>query len=363
MSAMDGLDDAAAEIALRPKLVYPFDSAPEPGTTMEVAPGVRWVRMPLPFALKWINLWLIEDGPGWTLVDTGIAMEDTRTHWRTIFETDLGGKPITRVICTHMHPDHIGLAGWIARKFDAPLWTSRLEYVTCRMLVADTGREAPEDGTRFYRAAGWDEDALDSYRIKFGGFGKAVSRLPDAYRRLRDGETIEIGGRPWRIVVGCGHSPEHVCLWQPELKLFISGDQVLPRISSNVSVFPTEPEADPLKDWLDSCEKLAREVPDDVLVLPSHNEPFHGLHARLAHLIGGHERTLARIEKRLAQGDKRAIDLFGALFARTIGPDLIGMATGETLAHLNCLIARGRARREMGADGVHRYGLVGPSAA
>lgn len=355
MSAMDGLEETAAEASARPRLTYPFAAPPEPGTTQTVAPGVLWVRMPLPFALKWINLWLIEDGPGFALVDTGVALEETRDLWRTIFTDALGGRPITRVICTHMHPDHIGLAGWITRKFACPLWISRLEYVTCRMLVADTGREAPEDGVRFYRAAGWDEDALDSYRVRFGGFGKAVSRLPDSYRRLSDGDVIAIGERPWRVVVGCGHSPEHACLWQEELKVLISGDQVLPRISSNVSVFPTEPEADPLTDWIESCEKLRRTVPDDVLVLPAHNEPFFGLHARLSHLMDSHERSLARLERRLAEGEKRAVDLFGALFARQIGPDLLGMATGETLAHLNCLIGRGRAVRRMGADGVARY--------
>jgi glyoxylase-like metal-dependent hydrolase (beta-lactamase superfamily II) len=351
MSAMDGLEEAPTEPS-RPKLDYPFTTAPEPGTVQEVAPGVLWVRMPLPFALKWINLWLIEDGRGWALVDTGIASETTREHWRAIFEGPLKGAPITRVIATHMHPDHIGLAGWITRKFDCRLWMSRLEYITCRMLVADTGREAPEDGVRFYRACGWDEDSIDSYRVRFGGFGKAVSRLPDSYRRMSDGDAIEIGGRVWRAIAGNGHSPEHICLWQDELKLLISGDQVLPRISSNVSVFPTEPDGDPLSDWLNSCAKVRAAVPDDVLVLPAHNEPFRGLHARLTNLIDSHERHLDRVETRLRTEPRRAVDLFGALFARSIGPDLIGMATGETVAHLNCLAARGRAVRAMGADGV-----------
>jgi glyoxylase-like metal-dependent hydrolase (beta-lactamase superfamily II) len=359
MSGMDGREDAPADSATeaqaRAKLIYPFPDRPEPGGVIEVAPGVLWVRMPLPMALNHINLWLLEDGDGWTLVDTGIATEETRTHWREIFEKHLKGRPITRVICTHMHPDHIGLAGWIARKFDCRLWMSRLEYVTCRMLVADTGREAPDDGVNFLREAGWDEDALDSYRVKFGGFGKAVSRLPDSYRRLAEGDVIDIGARSWRIVSGNGHSPEHICLWQDELKVLISGDQVLPRITSNVSVFPTEPDADPLRDWLESCARLKAVLPDDLLTLPSHNEPFYGLHARLQHLIDGHERTLARIEQRLQTRDYRAIELFGALFARAIGPEVMGMATGETLAHLNCLIGRGRAVRRIGDDGVARY--------
>jgi glyoxylase-like metal-dependent hydrolase (beta-lactamase superfamily II) len=179
--------------------------------------------------------------------------------------------------------------------------------------------------------------------------------MPDAYRRICDGDVIEIGGRPWRVITGNGHGPEHACLWQEELKLFISGDQVLPRISSNVSVFPTEPEGDPLSDWIASCKKLLGAVPNDVLVLPSHNEPFLGLHERLNNLIEGHEKALARVLDRLQQGPKRAVDLFGALFARKIGPDLIGMATGESLAHVNCLIGRGLAKRETDEDGVARY--------
>ncbi|QGZ94562.1 MBL fold metallo-hydrolase [Terricaulis silvestris] len=353
--SMDGVDDTeVAEARIRPNLVYPLGDPPEAGVTREIAPGVHWIRMPLPFALKWINLWLLEDGDGWTIIDTGVAMEQSREYWRKIFDETLGGKPVTRVICTHMHPDHVGLAGWICRKFDASLWMSRLEYITCRVLVADTGREAPEEGVAFYRAAGWDEDLIDSYKIRFGGFGKAVSRVPDAYKRMADGDIVEIGGRPWRVITGNGHCPEHVCLWQEELKLFISGDQVLPRISSNVSVFPTEPDGDPLADWISSCKKLLDVMPNDVLVLPSHNEPFIGLHERLHSLIDGHERTLKRILSRLNE-PKRAIDLFGAMFARKIGSDVIGMATGEAIAHVNCLVGRGLARRVTDEQGITRY--------
>jgi len=354
--SMDGLEDeVTADRPARPSLIYPLGDPPEAGIAREIAPGVRWIRMPLPFALKWINLWLLEDGDGWTVVDTGVAMEQSREHWRAIFEANLQGRPVKRVICTHMHPDHMGLAGWICRKFDAEFWMSRLEYITGRMLVADTGREAPEEGVKFYRAAGWDEDALDSYKVRFGGFGKAVSRMPDAYHRISEDDVIEINGRDWHVITGNGHSPEHVCLWQKELKLFISGDQVLPRISSNVSVFPTEPEGDPLADWINSCNKLRGAIPADVLTLPSHNEPFEGLHDRLTNLIEGHEKALARVMKRLEVEPRRAVDLFGALFARKIGGDLIGMATGEAIAHANCLVGRGLAKRVTDAEGITRY--------
>ena len=352
----DGLEESETRVK-RPKLDYPFEVTPEPGSgeAVEVAPGVLWFRKPMGGSLPFINVWALADGDGWTIVDTGLQTRETAQAWRTAFKGVLGDRPINRVIVTHLHPDHIGLAGWITRKFNCRLWMTRLEYFQCRMLVADTGREAPEDGLAFYRAAGWDEEAIENYRARFGGFGKAIYQLPDSYRRMEEGEVIQIGDNGWRVVVGSGHSPEHACLWCPELKLMISGDQVLPRISSNVSVFPTEADADPLNDWLTSLARIKTIIPDDVLVLPAHNDPFRGLHARIDHLIGGHERGLGRLSKLLAEKPRRAVEVFGSLFARTIGPDLIGMATGEALAHLNCLIERGDALTETDADGVIWY--------
>lgn len=336
-------------------LTYPFDATPEPGQALEVAPGVRWLRMRLPMpALNHINVWALEDGAGWTLIDTGMDLPDTVSGWQSALSGPLGARPVVRVICTHMHPDHIGMAGWLTRQHECRLWTTRLEYVTCRMLVADTGREAPADGVRFYRAAGWDDAALEHYRARFGGFGRAVYALPDSYRRVVDGEEVAIGGRCWRAVVGRGHSPEHLCLHCPELGVLISGDQVLPRITSNVSVFPTEPDADPLSEWLGSLASIKQRVNDDVLVLPSHNEPFRGLHARLDALIAGHEERLARLASELAT-PKRAVDVFALLFRRRVGVEMLSMATGESVAHLNCLMARGLVVREPDAAGVGWY--------
>ena len=189
----DGFDDLKSEP--RPVLAYPFETAPEPGSgeAQTIAPGVLWLRMPLGGSLKFINVWALEDGDGWTIVDTGLRTEATAAGWRAAFAGALAGKPVSRVICTHMHPDHVGMAGWIARKFGARLWMTRLEYITCRMLAADTGREAPEDGLRFFRAAGWDEAALENYRARFGGFGKGLYPLPDSYHRLSDGDEVRVG--------------------------------------------------------------------------------------------------------------------------------------------------------------------------
>jgi glyoxylase-like metal-dependent hydrolase (beta-lactamase superfamily II) len=349
------MSEVTAAVSVPEPITYPFSETPQGGDAIRVVDGVLWLRMPLPLAgLNHINHWALEDGAGWTLVDTGMQTPDTVSHWQRAVAGPLRQRPVSRVICTHMHPDHIGMAGWLTRQYDCRLWTTRLEYVTCRMLVGDTGREAPADGVRFYRAAGWTEEALGHYKARFGGFGKAVYALPDSYRRVHDGEELRIGGQLWLAVIGRGHSPEHLCLYCPELRVLISGDQVLPRITSNVSVFPTEPDADPLSEWLESLAAIKARIPDDVLVLPSHNEPFRGLHARLDALIAGHERRLARVYEELA-ARKRAVDLFGALFRRHIGVDSVGLATGESLAHLNCLIARGMAVRELDADGIAWY--------
>ena len=334
-------------------LRYPFETEPATGdgSAVTVAPGVLWLRMPLFSALPWINVWAIEDGPGWAIVDTGLNSPAGTAAWDAAMPAALGGRPVTRVIVTHMHPDHCGLAGWLGERFSARLWMTRLEYLSCRLMAADTGHEAPRDGIDFYAGAGWDRTAIARYVEKFGSFGQMIHPLPASYRRIADGERLRIGGEEWEVVVGNGHSPEHACLYCAPLKLLISGDQVLPRISSNISVYPTEPDADPLADWMHSLGTLRARIPDDVLVLPAHNSPFTGLHARVGQLAALHEEGLARLAA-LLEEPRRAVDVFGALFARPIGPSVLGMATGEAIAHLNHLVNKGLARRERDPSGV-----------
>jgi glyoxylase-like metal-dependent hydrolase (beta-lactamase superfamily II) len=329
------------------ELRYPLPQEPDTGdgSAVQVAPGLLWLRMPLPGSLRWINVWAMDDGHGWTIVDTGFHTPQSIEAWQAAFGGALHGKAVTRVIVTHMHPDHCGMAGWIVDRFAATLWMTRLEYLTCRLMAADTGKPAPGDGIRFYRSAGWDEESLQQYRERFGQFGRMIFPMPASYRRISDGDVLAIGDREWTVVVGHGHSPEHACLYSPELKVLISGDQVLPRISSNVSVHPTEPEANPLHDWLTSLARVKSRVPDDVLVLPAHNSPFTGLHARIDQLTDGHLTQLAGLEQFLAQ-PRRVIDTFGILFSRPIAASQLGMATGEALAHLNYLHRAGRVIRE-----------------
>ncbi len=346
-------------IAPSPDLIYPFEDKPEigDGSAIEIVPGVLWLRMPLFAALPAISVWALSEDDGWTIVDTGLRSTKTTDAWRSAFSSTLENKPVKRVISTHMHPDHCGMAGWLVKRFDTRLWMTRLEYLTCRLLAADTGHEAPIEGVRFYKAAGWDDDAIETYKARFGSFGESIYAMPAAYQRIRDGDIIRIGDHDWQVVVGRGHSPEHACLYCSDLKLLISGDQVLPRISSNVSVFPTEPDADPLGDWLTSLARIKDLVPDDVLVLPAHNYPFRGLHARLDQLIGGHEADLTALENFLTE-PKRAIDVFDVLFKRPINKKLLSMATGEAIAHLNRLRAMGRVTCSADDHGVYWWQAV-----
>ncbi|MFK7974882.1 MAG: MBL fold metallo-hydrolase [Halioglobus sp.] len=344
-------------------LVYPFGrgASPEPGVPQQVAEGVFWVRFSMPMSLDHINLWLLEDEDGWTIVDTCLNIPSARETWESLFSGFMQGKPVKRVICTHLHPDHVGLAGWITERFDCPLWMSREEFLMCRAMTSDTGRPAPEVALRFYREAGYNEEQLERYRNKFGNFGRAIAPLPDSFRRIVDRETITIGGRYWQVIVGAGHSPEHTCLYCPALKVLISGDQVLPRITPNVSVFPTEPDGDPLKEWLRSSAKIRETLPDDLFVLPAHESPFRGLHVRLSQIIESHKHDLSGLFD-LLEEPKRAVDCFAALFSREIGKESLGLATGETLAHLNCLLGRRRITRTKDADGVNWYQQIPETA-
>ena len=333
---------------------YEFADTPDSGKTQTIAPGIDWLRMPLPFALSHINLWLLTEHDDLTIVDTGVDTDDSRTIWTTVLT---GKPPVGRIIVTHLHPDHAGCAGWLCRDHNAGLWMTREEYLLCRVLTADTGRHAPEAGVDFYRAAGFPEHALDRYQKMFGMFGKFVAELPETYTRLRDRERLDIGGRCWEVIVGRGHSPEHACLACHEDGLLISGDQLLPTISSNVSVFPTEPLADPLAEWLTSLKALKARVAEDVVVLPAHGRPFRGAHERLDELVREHESGLRALLRRLDE-PRRAVDVFPALFKSPIKDGNLIMATGESVAHLNYLINQGAATRERDDDGVHWYRAV-----
>ena len=343
-------------------LQFITEETPESGAVTEIADGVFWLRFSLPMkGLNHINLWAIKDGDGWVVVDTGIANRDSKEIWTKHFTDLLEGRPVNRVICTHLHPDHTGLAGWMCRKFGAPLLMTRGEYFLCRLMAADTGKVAPREGINFYKKAGFTPSQIELYKMRFGGFGKAISELPHSYDRLVDGELGQIGGREWRVVIGNGHSPEHACLWCPELNLCLTGDQLLPNISSNVSVWPTEPEGNPLEDWISSCHKLKSILPEDVLVAPAHGIPFRGAHRRLDKLIDHHEKALDRLYN-FCKTPRLATEVYSVLFRRPITDGNRIMAVGESVAHLNCLKGRGLVSRRLNDAGQFTYKSRRPAA-
>jgi glyoxylase-like metal-dependent hydrolase (beta-lactamase superfamily II) len=335
-------------------LTYPLGRrGPDQGELIALADGVGWARLPIPGSLKHINVWVLEDGEGVALVDTGLDIAPCREAWEALFDGPLAGRAVTRVICTHFHPDHLGLAGWLTGRFDAPLWMTRGEYLFGRMLATDVREAPPSEAIAFWRAAGWEEARIEAEAAKgWGRFASVVAPIPVSYVRMAEGDALRIGSRTWRVVIGSGHCPEHACLIDDQAGLMIAGDQVLPRITSNVSLGLSEPEADPLGEWLDSIEKL-KGLPDSLLVLPSHGEPFTGLHARLDALAFGHRDRLDALHAKLDQ-PLRAVDCFGTLFARQIDDNMLGLATGEALAHLRRLEVEGRAVRKVCA-GVHWY--------
>jgi len=333
---------------------YPFEGVPETGTTMEVAPGIHWLRMPLPFALNHINLWLLEDGDGWTIVDTGIATDEVKEAWLVIADTHFTEqKPLKRVIVTHFHPDHMGLAGWLCERFDVPLTATLSEWTYARMLSMDTPETLSDGFHAFYRAAGFDDEMIKSVNGRVGRYGKIVSRVPTELNRVLEGDDISINNRGWRVIVGTGHAPEHMCLYCDDLKVLISGDQILPRISPNVSIWPQEPEGDPLALYLSSIYKF-RDLPGDTLVLPSHDWPFRGLIERLDDLAGHHVERLNDTHAACKEPSS-GVDILKVLFTRELDSHQLFFAVGESLAHAHHLVAQGRMTRTTDDDGVHRF--------
>lgn len=342
------------KMAEQDALEYPCSTPSEPGQVTEVATGVYWARIPMPMALDHINVYLLDDGDGWYLVDTGLNTEASRESWRLLSQQHFPGKPLKGVICTHFHYDHAGLASWLMREFDAPLYMTHGEYFAMRAL-ASTNSEVKEDSQRaFFLRAGMPEDRFE----RMLGSHKRDPFIPDfppSFIRLREGEALDLGRRSWRVIIGEGHSPEHACLYAAEDKILLAGDQVLPGISSNVLVSDVEPEANTLRLWLKSLDRL-HALAVDTLVLPAHGQVFRGLHARLEQLHQHHQRQLDVI---LTSGYERkgftAWEAMGWLFRRELKSVELMLALGETLAHLNYLLSLDKLERNRDEQGLDQY--------
>ena len=335
-------------------LNYPFAQPPLPGALIEVAPGVHWLRMPLPFALEHINLWLLADGDGWTVVDCGFATDETRALWLDIFSAGLMGRPVTRIIITHFHPDHCGLAAWLESQWRAPVHMTGPEFAAARAWFDAHELHRRDAHVALFRSHGLRLDEEPAQRQNL--FKRGVPALPSDIVKLQDGQPLTINGRGWRVVTGYGHSPEHAALYCGELGVLIAGDMVLPRISTNVSVQASAPDADPLGRFLDSLQRYAA-LDADTLVLPSHGLPFYGLRDRIATLRQHHDERLDELFAACAQPQTGA-QLMPVLFKRELDAHQTMFAMGETLSHINYLHQRGRLARTRGDDGIYRYACI-----
>ena len=353
---------------LEHELQYPWgDTLPAPGASLEVAPGVRWIRMALPFALDHINLWLLRDRldgrEGWTVVDCCITRDEAKAQWEQVFAHELEGLPILRVMVTHMHPDHIGLAHWLCARWSTPghecrLWISATDFNGARVASRGTTGFGGENAARFFASHGLtDPDSVEKIRARANYYPGMVPEVPASFRRMMDGDTVRVGGRGWRCISGYGHAPEHISLYCDELQVLISGDMMLPRISTNVSVYDVEPEADALALFLASIDKF-RALPAETLTLPAHGKPFRGLHPRIRQLHDHHRDRLAEVVAACSEKPCSAADVMPVLFKRKLDLHQTTFAMGEAIAHLHALWHRGELRRERGADGVWRFAPV-----
>ena len=335
-------------------LEFPFPQPPEPGAALSLAPGIHWLRMPLPFALDHINLWLIEEDTGWTLVDTGLGNRATRDLWKSILDTALAGRPINRIVVTHYHPDHAGNASWLCERFNAPLWMTRGEFLTVHAVLHGVASFSAAASSALFRANGMDPAAAAALLARGDLYNKLVPKFPQQHRRLMDGACVNLGGEDWRVIVGHGHAPEHASLHCERHNVLISGDMLLPKISTNVAVRPIDPMADPLGLFLDSIRRY-RELPEDVLVLPSHGIPFRGAHVRVAALEAHHAERLDALVTACAESPKSAADLLEVLFRRKLDSSQIFFAMGEAIAHVHHLLYAKRLHRSVDAYGVARF--------
>ncbi|MDK3072252.1 MBL fold metallo-hydrolase [Sedimentitalea sp. JM2-8] len=342
-----------------PVLRYPWDEPPERGMALEVAPGVLWMRLPLPMKLDHVNVYALDDGDGWTLIDTGFDTGLTREIWTGLLAGPLAGKPVRRVVVTHHHPDHIGLAGWFQTDHGAELVTTRTAWLFARMLLLDNQPRPTAETLAFWRRAGMDPE-IYAQRAEEKPFNYAdiVAPMPLGFSRVKQGDVIEMGGRTWDVHIGNGHAPEHATFWSREDDLVIAGDQILSSISPNIGVYATEPEADPLAEWLEACERFLPLARADHLVLGGHKLPFTGLPFRLHQLIENHHGGLRRLLEFLQQPHV-ASDCFATLFKRRIGAGEYGLALVESVANVNHLYKAGLVSRTPRGDGAWLYQAKG----
>lgn len=336
-------------------LVHPFPTAPEPGQTIEVAPGILWARLALPFRLNHVNIYLIDDGDGWAVIDAGIGNAETRETWEALLAGPLAGRRLTRLVVTHMHPDHVGAAGWLVERLGLPLDMTETEYLQAVLLTLDPGSLSEEPYRRFYVDNGLADEVTEAVMTRGHDYLRMVASLPKTFRRVIAGDRLIIGGRAFEVHTGGGHASEQMMLHDPAAGIFLAADQVLPRISPNVSVHARDPDGDPLGLFLRSLRSLKAAIPDTTLVLPGHDLPFRGLHGRIDAILDHHAERCGEIVEACREAPLSAAELVPSVFHRPLDAHQTGFAFSEILAHVNYLIRRGRLARAEDRDGIKRF--------
>jgi glyoxylase-like metal-dependent hydrolase (beta-lactamase superfamily II) len=340
------------------KLVYPIAEAPVPGDLIDVAPGIRWLRLPLPYRLDHVNIYLIANEGGWTALDTGLGTDACKQVWDSVLAGPLAGQGLKSLVVSHFHPDHVGLAGWLCERYGLDLSMPRPEYLHSLVLQHAPADYGVEVYRPFYRRHGLAAEATEIVLSRGHEYLRRTSGVPASYHRLRHGDTLRIGARDFQVLTGGGHSLEQAMLYRPEEKLFLAADQVIARISPNVSVHPMEPDLDALGIYLASLRAIKATVAADVLVLPGHGLPFYGLHDRIEELIAHHAERCGLIAVSCRSAALSVAEIVPHLFTRALDAHQTGFAFGEVLAHVNHMLAKGELRLETDAEGVDRYWTV-----
>jgi glyoxylase-like metal-dependent hydrolase (beta-lactamase superfamily II) len=302
-----------------------------------VAPGVRRLRLPIPFPMRWVNVYVLGDGRDPALVDAGYPVPEARALLREAL--DRAGLRPRVLILTHAHPDHFGLAADFAQELGCEVWMEARELEASRAYQ-------PTSALWDRLAAQFAEAGLPPERVeetvRSGKRIWAATRPPQVSRLLRADEELELGGRRWRVLVTPGHAPGHVCLLDPQSGTLVAGDHLLPKITPNIGLWPAGSE-DPLDDFLRSLAAL-RPLPVR-RVLPGHGDPYDTFGERVRELVEHHRERLQTVLRALQEGPQTAYGVCVALFGDGLDSHNLRFAVVETLSHLAYLERRGRVRR------------------
>jgi glyoxylase-like metal-dependent hydrolase (beta-lactamase superfamily II) len=322
---------------------------PEAGHAVAIAPGLLWARVPLPMELNHINVWLLDDAEGWLLVDTGMSEDVCREAWTTLEPGAMQGRPLRRIFVTHDHPDHMGLARWLHERHGAPLWMSEVGHRSTVDYLAASAAEVAARRLEFVGAHGMEVAPEARHSSDGSEHGRWYGGVAPLGRAIAGGDRIVAGGREWQVIETSGHCRGHLCLYDPRDEVLISGDQVLPTISPNVSVLASRPEANPLAEFLESLARLEQCAPR-TLVLPSHGRPFRGLHRRIDVVRTHHLQQLEAL-RAACREPASAYSLLPVMFGRPLRGFHRFLALGETVAHLHYLWHAGGLERRVDGDG------------